>query len=142
MIALPALSLRDPVVARSSAGLPGLPTIIAIGPSDDAAHAEQLAAACTAVRRRCHAQLVLLGIGVQRPGWPPRCSVSSRHPRSATGWVVAHAKSRADSARGKWRDNDQTKGGNMRSARRIAGRPVIWLAEKFDRSLHTVPELD
>jgi glycosyltransferase involved in cell wall biosynthesis len=59
-------AIQDPVVARSSIGLAGLPTILALGPFDDIGHAEQLAVAFTAVRRRCKAQLVLLGIGAQR----------------------------------------------------------------------------
>jgi glycosyltransferase involved in cell wall biosynthesis len=54
------------MVARSRVGLAGLPTIVAIGPFDDRAHAEQLAAAFTMVRRRCQVQLVLLGTGIQR----------------------------------------------------------------------------
>jgi glycosyltransferase involved in cell wall biosynthesis len=57
---------QDPSVARSLIGLPGLPTIVAIGPFDNHSHAEQLADAFTAVRRRCKAQLVLLGTGPQR----------------------------------------------------------------------------
>jgi glycosyltransferase involved in cell wall biosynthesis len=56
----------DPMVARPLVGLAGLPTIVALGPFDDLAHAEQLAAAFTTVRLRCKAQLVLLGMGVQR----------------------------------------------------------------------------
>jgi glycosyltransferase involved in cell wall biosynthesis len=56
----------DPIVARSVVGLAGLPTIVATGPFDDRAHAEQLAAAFTMVRRRCQVQLVLLGTGTQR----------------------------------------------------------------------------
>ncbi len=59
-------SQRDPSVARSAVGLAGLPTILAIGPFDDRAHAEQLAAAFTLVRRRCQVQLVLLGTGIHR----------------------------------------------------------------------------
>jgi glycosyltransferase involved in cell wall biosynthesis len=59
-------SAHDPIVARSVVGLPGLPTIIATGPFDDGAHAEQLAAAFTLVRRRCQVQLVLLGNGMHR----------------------------------------------------------------------------
>ena len=56
----------DPTAARSSVGLAGLPTIVAIGPFNDPAHAERLADAFTTVRRRCMAQLVLLGTGVER----------------------------------------------------------------------------
>lgn len=59
------ISPHDPMVARSAVGLAGLPTIVAIGPFDDRAHAEQLAAAFTMVRRRCQVQLVLLGTGTQ-----------------------------------------------------------------------------
>jgi len=57
---------KDPNVARSWVGLPCLPTIVATGPFDDLSHAEQLADAFTAVRRRCTAQLVLLGTGSHR----------------------------------------------------------------------------
>jgi glycosyltransferase involved in cell wall biosynthesis len=60
------VSPHDPLVARSLVGLAGLPTIVAIGPFDDSAHAEVLAAAFTTVRLRCRAQLVLVGNGVQR----------------------------------------------------------------------------
>lgn len=67
MIAPPTFSHPDPMAHRSSAGFPNPPTIVALGPFDDAAHAEQLAAAFTSVRRRCHAQLILLGTGAQRP---------------------------------------------------------------------------
>jgi glycosyltransferase involved in cell wall biosynthesis len=54
------------MVARSLVGLAGLPTIVALGPFSDRAHAEQLAAAFITVRRRCQAQLVLVGTGLQR----------------------------------------------------------------------------
>src|ERR1700682_2284317 len=57
---------RDPVVARSLIGLPGLPTIVAMGPFNDPSEAEELAEAFTAVRRHCAAQLVLFGTGPQR----------------------------------------------------------------------------
>ena len=60
------ISRHDPMVARAALGLAGLPTIVAIGPFDDRAHAGQLAAAFTMVRRRCQVQLVLLGTGIQR----------------------------------------------------------------------------
>ena len=60
------VSVPDPVAARSLVGLADLPTIVATGPFDDLSHAEQLADAFTAVRRRCTAQLVLLGTGPQR----------------------------------------------------------------------------
>jgi len=56
----------DAVDARSLVGLTGLPTIVALGPFDDPVHAQQLASAFIAVRRRCEVQLVLLGTGVQR----------------------------------------------------------------------------
>ena len=56
----------DPVDARSLVGLSSLPTIVAIGPFDDHAHAEQLAAAFIAVRRQREVQLVLFGTGEQR----------------------------------------------------------------------------
>jgi glycosyltransferase involved in cell wall biosynthesis len=55
-----------PVDARSLVGLTGLPTIVAIGPFDDHAGAQQLASAFIAVRRRCEVQLVLLGTGKHR----------------------------------------------------------------------------
>jgi glycosyltransferase involved in cell wall biosynthesis len=56
----------DPADARSLVGLAGIPTIVAIGPFDDHADAEQLAAAFITVRRHCEVQLVLLGAGEQR----------------------------------------------------------------------------
>jgi glycosyltransferase involved in cell wall biosynthesis len=56
----------DPVGARSLVGLTGLTTIVAIGPFDDHAHAQQLASAFITVRRHCNVQLVLLGTGMQR----------------------------------------------------------------------------
>ncbi len=59
-------SPQDSAVARSLLGLADLPTVVALGPFDDLAHAEQLAAAFTAVRRRCNAQFVLLGTGAHR----------------------------------------------------------------------------
>jgi glycosyltransferase involved in cell wall biosynthesis len=58
--------LRDPLVARSLIGLAGLPTIVAMGPFDDRLDSQQLADAFATVRRRCNAQLVLLGRGLQR----------------------------------------------------------------------------
>jgi glycosyltransferase involved in cell wall biosynthesis len=61
-----AFSPPDPMAARLSVGLAGLPTIVAIGPFNELAHAERLAAAFTTVRLRCMAQLVLLGTGVER----------------------------------------------------------------------------
>lgn len=63
-----------PVDARSLVGLTGLPTIVATGPFDDPAHAQQLAAAFIAVRRQCEVQLVLLGIGEQRTAVRRRAS--------------------------------------------------------------------
>ena len=63
---LPPASALDPMAARSLVGLLGLPTIVATGPFDNQAHAEQLAAAFTTVRSRCRAQLVLLGTGEHR----------------------------------------------------------------------------
>jgi glycosyltransferase involved in cell wall biosynthesis len=56
----------DPMDARSLVGLSGPTTIVAIGPFDDHAHAEQLAAAFISVRRHCEAQLILLGTGQHR----------------------------------------------------------------------------
>jgi glycosyltransferase involved in cell wall biosynthesis len=61
----PAAAL-NPMDARSLVGLAGLPTIVATGPFDDRADAEELAAAFTTVRSRCRAQLVLLGAGEYR----------------------------------------------------------------------------
>jgi glycosyltransferase involved in cell wall biosynthesis len=58
--------LRDPLVARSLIGLAGLPTIVAMGPFDDSLDGQQLADAFATVRRRCNAQLVLFGGGLQR----------------------------------------------------------------------------
>ena len=65
-IAQPPVTPLDPRNARSLVGLTDLPTIVAVGPFDDRAHAQQLAAAFIAVRRSCKAQLVLVGTGVQR----------------------------------------------------------------------------
>jgi glycosyltransferase involved in cell wall biosynthesis len=59
-------SALDPVAARSVIGLAGLPTIVAMGPFDDEAQAEQLAAAFAAVRSRCRSQLVIVGTGGHR----------------------------------------------------------------------------
>ena len=64
--AQPPVTPLDPMHARSLVGLADLPTIVAIGPFDDRAHAQQLAAAFIAVRQHCKAQLVLVGTGVQR----------------------------------------------------------------------------
>ena len=55
-----------PLSAWPLISLTGMPTIVAIGPFDDRAHAKQLAAAFIAVRRQCKVQLVLLGAGEQR----------------------------------------------------------------------------
>jgi glycosyltransferase involved in cell wall biosynthesis len=60
------VSSLSPVTARSLVGLAGRPTIVAMGPFDDNAHAEQLAAAFATVASRCSAQLVLLGTGPHR----------------------------------------------------------------------------
>jgi glycosyltransferase involved in cell wall biosynthesis len=70
-VAAPSIKQRprtrlDPVDARSLVGLAGLSTIVAIGPFDDHAHAQQLAAAFITVRRQREVQLVLLGDGEQR----------------------------------------------------------------------------
>jgi glycosyltransferase involved in cell wall biosynthesis len=59
-------SAPDQTAARSSVGLADLPTVVALGPFDDPAHAYQLAAAFTSVQRTCPAQLVLLGMGPYR----------------------------------------------------------------------------
>jgi glycosyltransferase involved in cell wall biosynthesis len=66
MSMVPPASALDPVAARSVIGLVDLPTIVAMGPFDDEAQAEQLAAAFTTVRSRCRAQLVLVGAGAHR----------------------------------------------------------------------------
>lgn len=63
---VPPAAALNPVAARSLVGLAGLPTILATGPFDDQADAEQLAAAFATVRSRCRAQLVLLGAGEYR----------------------------------------------------------------------------
>jgi glycosyltransferase involved in cell wall biosynthesis len=60
------LTPLDPMYARSLVGLVDLLTIVAIGPFDDPAHAQQLAAAFNTVQQQCKAQLVLLGEGAQR----------------------------------------------------------------------------
>jgi glycosyltransferase involved in cell wall biosynthesis len=65
----------DPVAARSLVGLTGLTTIVAIGPFDDHAHAQQLAAAIITVRRQCEVQLVLLGTGEHRTALMRRTSM-------------------------------------------------------------------
>jgi glycosyltransferase involved in cell wall biosynthesis len=59
------LSPVDAVTARSLVGLPELPTVIAIGPFDDPAHTDRLAAAFAAAQQRCKAQLVFVGTDVQ-----------------------------------------------------------------------------
>jgi len=64
----------DPVYARSLVGLNSLPTIVAIGPFDDHAHAEQLAAAFITVRRHCEVEFVLLGTGEHRTALMRRTS--------------------------------------------------------------------
>lgn len=64
----------DPVEATSLVGPTGLTTIVAIGPFDDHAHAQQLAAAFITVRRHCAAQLVLLGTGKYREALMRRTS--------------------------------------------------------------------
>lgn len=56
----------DPVDARRLVGLAGLPTIVAVGPFDDQAHALNLASAYIVVRRQSQAQLILLGTGAHR----------------------------------------------------------------------------
>jgi glycosyltransferase involved in cell wall biosynthesis len=55
-----------PMNAWPLVSITGLPTIVAIGPFDDRAHAQQLATAFIAVRRQRKVQLVLLGTGEQR----------------------------------------------------------------------------
>ena len=78
-IAAPSIKQRprtrlDPVEARSLVDLTSLTTIVAIGPFDDQAHAEQLAAALVTVRRHCEVQLVLLGSGEHRTALMRRTS--------------------------------------------------------------------
>jgi glycosyltransferase involved in cell wall biosynthesis len=63
---VPPAAALNPMAARSLVGLTGLPTILATGPFDDQADAEQLATAFATVRSRCRAQLVLLGAGKHR----------------------------------------------------------------------------
>ena len=63
---VPPAAALNPMAARSLVGLAGLPTILATGPFDDQADADQLAAAFATVRSRCRAQLVLLGGGEYR----------------------------------------------------------------------------
>ncbi|MFV9457845.1 glycosyltransferase [Rhodococcus sp. NM-2] len=58
--------LDYPTGTRSPGRLPNRPTIVAVGPFDDIAHAEQLAAAFTVVRRVYEAQLALIGGGAER----------------------------------------------------------------------------
>jgi glycosyltransferase involved in cell wall biosynthesis len=74
----------DPVAARSLVGLANVPTIVAMGQFDDCSHALQLAAAFTAVRLRCRAQLLLLGDGEYRATVMRRASAqgvgTSVHP--------------------------------------------------------------
>ena len=52
--------------ARSLVEFTGITTIVALGPFDDQAHAQQLASAFITVRRHCEVHLVLLGTGRQR----------------------------------------------------------------------------
>jgi glycosyltransferase involved in cell wall biosynthesis len=61
----PAAAL-NPTAARSLYGLTGLPTIVAMGPFDDLAHAERLAATFNMVRLWCRAQLIHVGFGGHR----------------------------------------------------------------------------
>lgn len=63
---VPPAAALNPIAARSLMGLASLPTVLATGPFDDQAGAEQLAAAFATVRSRCRAQLVLLGAGEYR----------------------------------------------------------------------------
>jgi glycosyltransferase involved in cell wall biosynthesis len=63
---VPPAAALDPMAARSLVGLAGLPTILATGPFDDQADAEQLAAAFATVQSRCRSQLALLGAGEYR----------------------------------------------------------------------------
>lgn len=116
---------QDPMVARSLVGLPDLPTIVAIGPFADLAHAEQLAAAFTAVRRRCRAQLVLLGTGVQR---------AAILRRTLTQGVRTSVHLVRDSSEGRWSDwvaaADLVVPSNASGSTRLlevlaAGRPVV-----------------
>jgi len=57
---------RNPAVARSTMGLPDLPSILAMGPFEDRLDAEDLAEAFAEVRRRSAVQLILFGTGRQR----------------------------------------------------------------------------
>lgn len=57
---------RDPAVARSTMGLPDLPSILAMGPFEDRLDAQDLAEAFAEVRRRSAAQLIVFGTGRER----------------------------------------------------------------------------
>jgi glycosyltransferase involved in cell wall biosynthesis len=57
---------RNPAVARSTMGLPDLPSIVAMGPFEDRMDAEDLAEAFAEVRGRSAAQIILFGTGRQR----------------------------------------------------------------------------
>jgi glycosyltransferase involved in cell wall biosynthesis len=57
---------RDPRDIQPHTGAANMLTIVAISPLTDPLYAGQLAEAYTLVRRRCMAQLVLLGTGPQR----------------------------------------------------------------------------
>jgi glycosyltransferase involved in cell wall biosynthesis len=51
---------------QSWIGLPDLAIVVAIGPFDDVAHAENLAATFVAVQQTCRTQLVMVGTGAGR----------------------------------------------------------------------------
>ena len=85
----------NPVEARSLVGLTGLTTIVATGPFDDHAHAQQLAAAIITVRRHCEVQLVLLGTGEHRAA-PDR--------RTSTQGVRSSVHAVSDSRDYQWSD--------------------------------------
>jgi hypothetical protein len=72
-------------------------------------------------------------------GWPQHCYDSSPHRAFATEWQLAQPKSRGDTVNNESRCDGPMKGTNMRS---ILARLVMWAAEKLDRSLLPVPEVD
>lgn len=114
-----------PVSAWPLVRLTGLPTVVAMGPFDDRAHAQQLAAAFIAVRRQCEVQLVLFGAGEQR------ATVLTRTSAQGVGSSV-HAVS--DSCDYRWSDvvaaaDLVVLGGSSGTAMLLdvlsAGRPVV-----------------
>ena len=85
----------DPVGGRLLVGLADIPTIVAIGPFDDHADAQQLAAAFVKVRQHCKAQLVLLGADGQ-------CATLMR--RTTAQGVGSSVRVVKDSSDNRWSD--------------------------------------